>query len=83
MIGTVKDCIKDLQDTNKPESFVLLDVWYVEDVMQEAEDMGFECDEEKAKEILVSLNNNHDACLGINWEVIGHYIDYHCEPKEE
>ena len=41
-------------------------VWSVEDVMQECDWLT----REQALEVLHHLDHNHDATIGINWEVI-------------
>jgi hypothetical protein len=51
--------------------------WSTEDVLLQAENAGFELTEDQADEILESLKDNHDANIGINWDVISFYIgDY-------
>ena len=54
-------------------------VWSVEDVM-------VECDwltEEQAMEVLHSLKHNHDATIGINWEVIYYNAEWMYPQKKE
>ena len=43
-------------------------IWSVEDVMQECDWLT----EDQALEVLHSIDHNHDATIGINWEV-NHY----------
>ncbi|MBD3260926.1 MAG: hypothetical protein GF334_04490 [Candidatus Altiarchaeales archaeon] len=45
-------------------------VWDVEDVMTQAGNDLVEITEDDAREILASLHRNHDADVGINWDVI-------------
>jgi hypothetical protein len=49
--------------------------WSTEDVLLQAENAGFELTEDQADEILESLKDNHDATVGINWDVISFYIE--------
>ena len=35
-------------------------------------------DRDKFKDALNLMMENHDACIGINWEVIEHYLVQHC-----
>ena len=43
-------------------------IWSVEDVMQECEWLS----KDQALDVLHDLNQNHDATIGINWEVINY-----------
>lgn len=45
-------------------------VWSVEDVQEQAKDDDVKITEEEAREILHYIKKNHDASIGINWEVI-------------
>jgi hypothetical protein len=49
--------------------------WSTEDVLMQADAMDIELTEEQADDILDSLENKHDANIGINWDVISFYID--------
>tara|TARA_A100001391_G_scaffold153627_1_gene111422 strand:+ start:309 stop:524 length:216 start_codon:yes stop_codon:yes gene_type:complete len=54
-------------------------VWSVKDVM-------VECDwltEEQAMEVLHNLKHNHDATIGINWEVIYYNAEWMYPQKKE
>ena len=35
-------------------------------------------DRDKFKDALSLMMKNHDPCIGINWEVIEHYLVQHC-----
>jgi len=51
--------------------------WSTEDILAQAENLDIELTEDQADEILESLEDNHDANIGINWDVISFYIgDY-------
>lgn len=41
-------------------------IWSVDDVMQQCEWLT----REQAQEVLWRLDNKHDACIGVNWDVI-------------
>jgi len=45
--------------------------WHIEDV-QNVDDR---LDDEQAMDVLEGLKNNHDANIGINWDVISYAID--------
>lgn len=49
--------------------------WGTEDVLWQAEQLDLELTEEQADDILESLENKHDASVGINWDVISYYIE--------
>lgn len=44
-------------------------VWHVDDVLSVRPDLS----NDQARQILYQLKNNHDASIGINWEVIDIY----------
>lgn len=53
--------------------------WYIDDIIDrdkarsdEGEDI---ITDEEAREVLANLEGNHDANVGINWEVIDYWID--------
>jgi hypothetical protein len=49
--------------------------WCTEDVLMQAENLDIKLTEDQADEILESLGDNHDATIGINWDVISFYIE--------
>lgn len=49
--------------------------WSTNDVLSRAEDMGAEITSEQADEILQNVFDNHDATIGVNWEVIEFHIE--------
>ena len=54
-------------------------IWSVEDVMMHCEWLT----EEQALDVLHSLDSNHDANEGINWDVIYHNAQWkYPEPQE-
>jgi hypothetical protein len=50
-------------------------IWSTDDVMMQAEIMNIELTEEQADDILDNVLHHHDACVGINWDV----LDFHIE----
>ena len=50
-------------------------IWSVEDVIQRAKQENINLTETQALEILEDAKDNHDATIGINWDV----LDYHIE----
>lgn len=46
--------------------------WGLEDVFAQKE--GKDLTDEEAREVLFSIENKHDATVGINWDVIDYWI---------
>lgn len=46
-------------------------IWTVDDVMYEREDLS----ESQAREVLKAVKRNHDAEIGVNWDVIRTHAD--------
>jgi hypothetical protein len=46
--------------------------WYKSDI----ESLGYKCTDEQAEEVLYLAENNHDATVGINWEVLEEWCEY-------
>lgn len=61
--GYVTTC--DLQTLLASQQQIAV-VWSVEDVQSECPDLS----DEQAWSVLQQIRRNHDACIGINWEVI-------------
>ena len=53
-------------------------VWSAEDVKQECEWLT----DEQALDVLYAIEHRHDACIGINWEVI-YYTAEQMYPEKE
>lgn len=60
--------------TKKMEKSINI-VWSVEDIFERARQENIKITEKQALEILENVENNHDANIGINWEV----LDFHIE----
>ena len=50
-------------------------VWTDEDVIAQAEDMKITLTEYEIEDVLTQMEKNHDASLGINWDVIAYHIN--------
>jgi hypothetical protein len=48
--------------------------WTTDDVLMRADEIGIELTEMEADAILDDLYENHDASIGICWDIIGTYI---------
>jgi hypothetical protein len=53
-------------------------VWYIDDVQSVRPDLS----DEQAWEVLLAAKDNHDASLGINWDVLESWCD-NLYPLEE
>lgn len=54
-------------------------IWSIDDVMEECKWLT----EEQAYEVLHDIDHNHDACIGINWEVIYYTAEWKYPKPEE
>ena len=50
-------------------------VWCADDVRQQAKDMDVELTERQVSDVLSLMQDKHDATIGMNWDVIGYFID--------
>lgn len=57
--------------------------WSTEDVLMQADNMNIELTEEQADDILDNIEHHHDACVGINWDVIEFHIDNYIEQNNK
>jgi hypothetical protein len=54
---------------------IIVERWSIEDVIDRAKERGIKLSKKVAKEILYQIDHKHDACNGINWDVIDYYTD--------
>lgn len=52
--------------------------WHIDDVLSTDGSLT----REEAMNILLDIKNNHDASIGVNWDVIEQYIIYFIKEKE-
>ena len=57
--------------------------WCTEDVLHEAEEMGVELTEDEANDILLHMEEKHDANIGISWDIIAIYIQDVLDNRKE
>jgi len=55
--------------------------WTDEDVLQRAEEMGVSLTREEISDVLSVMEADHDATIGINWDVISYHIERVKEDK--
>jgi len=49
--------------------------WSTADVKHQAQQRGITITQEQACDVLNALEHNHDACIGISWDVIDVHLD--------
>lgn len=49
--------------------------WWTSDIMDRANELEITISEEEAGEILQKMKDDHDATIGINWDVIDCYLN--------
>lgn len=76
----VKDLLERFKDAD-PEMPICAVIWHVDDV--KGQDENNVLTDEDAAEILAIMDRQHDACIGINWEVIDCHIDMYLEDKND
>lgn len=56
--------------------------WCDDDVIQQAKDMGIkDLTPIEIDKILYLMKRKHDACIGMNWDVIGSWINFIIEER--
>lgn len=71
----MEDFIKHLQENYHPQTEVIGVFWQKDDVIARADDRGLTISDADASRIVEALEGNHDACIGINWDVIDFHLD--------
>lgn len=56
----------------KEEDFSVFFVWHIDDVL----DAHPHLSKEQAKDVLLNCKKNHDATIGMNWEVINQTVEF-------
>ena len=67
---TIKEAIAKLQKVQDKDQEICMVLWYDEDIIQKAKDMGYVLSKDEVDEVLQYLDKYHDATIGINWDVI-------------
>ena len=62
------------ENNNRKEQMQIHITWCTEDVLHEAEELGVTLTEDEANEILLHMEDKHDANIGISWDVMDAYI---------
>ena len=56
--------------------------WHIDDVIEQAENIGEQLTIEEARWVLQMVDKNHDCEVGINWGVIDSWVDRVVEQRE-
>jgi len=59
-----------IRTINKPKIKAVI-TWYAEDIKSQCDTLT----DEQIEDVLSLIENDHDATIGVNWEVINHYIE--------
>lgn len=70
--------IVDLYQNTKPSEIMIS--WHTDDVIHRAQERGIIISKHQAKDILETAKKNHDANIGINWEVLDIWTDQEITP---
>jgi hypothetical protein len=57
--------------------------WHIDDVAGQAESQGETLTEDECRDVLAMVMSEHDCNVGINWDVIDHFIGQIVEEREE
>ncbi len=49
-------------------------IWNIEDVQTQAEIMKIKLNKDECREVLNACLNQHDANIGISWDILEHHI---------
>lgn len=72
----VKDLISMLQKRYSEDDDIVNVFWQRADIIQHAEQHNQILTPEEVDEVLLLMENKHDACVGINWDVIDVWIEF-------
>ena len=70
----LKSKVDDIINTLIPKIKTIAIVWSTEDVKSKAETLGIKLNDNQAYQILLNVEQQHDANLGITWETIEYSI---------
>ena len=79
-MATVREVIARLKSNNKDlDTHIAVSVWGDLDIRCRAEELDIELTDDEVNDVLDNLTRNHDATLGINWDVIDATIEFMSE----
>jgi hypothetical protein len=77
MVGTLKEVMAEMITLHKymrGDELYLVIPWTSTDIELQADNEGFTLTDEEILQVMMDIDNNHDANLGINWETISEVI---------
>jgi hypothetical protein len=57
--------------------------WHIDDVANQAEEMGETLTEDECRDVLAMVMRKHDCNIGINWDFIDYWIEDVIKDREE
>lgn len=72
---TVKDLTKWLQEFYDPDELIAWSIWTGSDVWMLGDEQDIDLTDEEIERVLEWANQKQDASQGINWDVLGFYVD--------
>jgi len=79
-IAEIQDIYKNLTGEKIMGKEKINIVWHWQDIYEKGKG---KITKEEAMEILEQIDNTHDACLGVNWDIIENYIENYLQEKEK
>lgn len=70
---------KENEELKRKDSIKATISWYKEDIKS----LGYKCTDEEAEEVLTLIEEQHDASVGVNWEVLESWCEYVGLEKED
>jgi hypothetical protein len=77
---TVEQLIESLK-TYKPGAVLAVNIWCIDDVHQQADELGIKLTDEVATSIVRDMDINYDANEGLTWDVCRDYIAKYVKVK--
>ena len=75
IVDDIRDKFSVLTEYNESGYFGMN--WSLPDIIGKAEELGFKCSEEDAREIADHIESKADCEYGITWDTLGYYIESH------
>jgi hypothetical protein len=79
---TIAKLIKHLSQY-PPEEVIAYDLWMVDDVKLFNDASDPEVTQEQAEEVIRRMEHRKDASIGMNWDVLHHYLDQVMEESKQ
>ena len=73
--ATTQAALKALAEADIQDDEKITLSWHVDDIKGQAENRSMKITDQQAKDVLQAVKHKHDACIGVNWEVIDFHLD--------